>query len=96
MTTYAVKVTRPNGTITTISLPVGSNSTQVAGAMTGTYQFQCIAYGSPTAYCPTATGVVVETLICPDPITNFTLTSHIPAGQPGDPNPVSNPTVTLT
>ena len=95
-TSYAVNVTRPNSTTTTISIPNGGNVLQVAGAMTGTYQFQCIAYGSPTAYCPVATGVVVQTLVCPDPITNFTLSSHAAAGQPGDPNLVSTPTVTMT
>ena len=70
----------------TVPLVVGTNSIWVK------------AYPIDTDCSPVQKDIVItyQPDICPNPITNFTLSSHAAAGQPGDPNLVSTPTVTMT
>jgi cysteine-rich repeat protein len=76
-TSFAVSVTRPSGGNAIFPLAPGVNTMQLSGNMLGVYTFQCIAYGSPLAFCPTATGTVIDTSsLCVDPITNLTISSH--------------------
>lgn len=81
VTTFDVKVTRPDQTTTTVSLLPGNTTMTLSGSMTGTYLFQCVAQGWTTAYCPTATGMVVTMpWVCIDQPTNLTIDSHL-SGQ---------------
>jgi cysteine-rich repeat protein len=75
---YEVKVTRPDWTHYTVSIPNWSNSVQVNPTLPGTYLFQCVAYGNPTAYCPIAKWLVTNGgwWQCVDPITSLTVSSH--------------------
>lgn len=75
---YEVKVTRPDWTHYTVSIPNWSNSVQVNPTLPWTYLFQCVAYGNPTAYCPIAKWLVTNGGWgqCVDPITSLTVSSH--------------------
>ncbi|MDP2670753.1 MAG: hypothetical protein Q8O99_07865 [bacterium] len=81
--TFGVVVDLPNGTTTTLVLPVNQNTIMYTPTMTGIYTFTCMAGDATVAlFCPSATGLVtsptIPTDVCVDPITSLTITSHIP------------------
>lgn len=89
---FEVRVTRPDGTQYTVSIPNWSNSVQIDPTQEGTYFFQCVAFGNPTAYCPIAKWYATHGWWgqCTDPVTSLTVSSHT-NGQT-----VNSQTITLT
>ena len=85
-TVYHATILNGVWTVTNVVLTQGTNSIWVK------------AYPIDADCSPVQKDIVItyQPDICPNPITNFTLSSHAAAGQPGDPNLVSTPTVTMT